>query len=121
MCSQLKTLIKAQLQDDIRTGDFDVGYVQNNSVVTLRSHEDIHEIWSTLSKGTKVILWCDGLRETSSKSSTSRKRKHQRGDDSEDDDSDAESSNTSKNKHEERDKEIQRLINSLYPSSNYST
>ena len=57
------------MQDDniIRTGDFDVGYVQNNSVVTLRSHEDIrvHEIWSTLSKGTKVILWCDGLREIS--------------------------------------------------------
>ena len=61
-----------------------------------------------------MTLSCDGLRETSRKSSTSRKQKHQRGDDSEDDDSGAESSCMSKkSKHEEKDKEIQSLIKDL--------
>ena len=31
-CCHLKTLIRAQLQGDIRTGYFDVGYIQNNCV-----------------------------------------------------------------------------------------
>ena len=89
-CSQLKTLIRAQLQEDIRTrGDFDVGYIQSNSVVTLRSSEDMQEIWNTLSKGTKVTLWCDGLRGSSS-NKNSRKRKQHKSDDSEDGDSGAE-------------------------------
>ena len=44
-CSQLKTLIRVQLQEDIRTrGNFDVGYIQSNSVVTLRSSEDMREV-----------------------------------------------------------------------------
>jgi hypothetical protein len=99
------------LQEDIRKGDFDVGYFQNYSVVTLRSPEDIQEIWSSLSKGTnftKVTLWCDG-----SSSRSSRKRKKQ--DDSEDDDSGAECSSKSrkKTKDEEKDKEIQKLIERL--------
>lgn len=41
-CSQLKTLIRAQLQEDIRTRrNFDVGYIQSKSVVILRSSEDM--------------------------------------------------------------------------------
>ena len=109
-CCHLKTLIRAQLQEDIHTGDFDVGYIQNNSVVTLRSPEDIQEVWSSLSRGTKVTLWCNGLRGTSSKSS--RKRKQQRGDDSEEDDSGAECSSKSrkKTKDEEKDQQVHRLI-----------
>ena len=57
-CYHLKSLIKAQLQEDIHKGDFDVGYIQNPSVVTLKSPEDMQEVWSSLSKGTKVTLWC---------------------------------------------------------------
>ena len=34
-------------------GNFDVGYVHNNSVITLRSSEDVREIWTTLNKRDK--------------------------------------------------------------------
>ena len=53
-CDQLKSVVRAQLQDDICTADFDVGYLQNNTVVSLRSPEDMQEIWSNIMKGTKV-------------------------------------------------------------------
>lgn len=125
-CYHLKSLIRAQLQEDIRKGDFDVGYIQNSSVVTLRSPEDMQEVWSSLSKGTKVTLWCDGLRGSASSSKSSRKRgKQQKQDDSEDEDSDAEPSSKSrkKTKNEEKDQEIQKLIEDLKSThnDNYTT
>ena len=103
-CSRLKSLIRAQLQEDIRMwGDFDVGYLQSNSVVTLRSSEDMQEIRSSFSKGTKVTLCCDVLRGSSSKSS--RRTKQQRSDDYENDNSETECS-TKKTKKEKKDEEI---------------
>ena len=111
-CSQLKSLIRAQLQEDIRMrGDFDVGYLQGNSVVTLRSSEDMQEIWSSLSEETKITLWCDGLCGPSS-SKSSRKRKQERSDDSENNFSGTECS-TKKTKEEEKDEDIQRLMGDL--------
>ena len=64
----------------------------------------MREVWATLSKGTKVTLWCDGLRGSSS---NNRKRKQHRSDDS-DDDSGAECSSKSrkKTKEEEKDEEV---------------
>ena len=35
-CYHLKSLIRAQLKEDIRKGDFDVGYIQNSSVTVLK-------------------------------------------------------------------------------------
>ena len=58
----LKSLIKAQLSDDL-VDRFDVGYVQNNKVVNLRSKEDIRDLMGSVQKGENVLLWCDGLRK----------------------------------------------------------
>ena len=40
-CLRLKFLIKAQLRDDIRK-NFDVGYQHNNSIVNIRSSDDVN-------------------------------------------------------------------------------
>ena len=67
----LKSLIKAQLSDDL-VDRFDVGYVQNNKVVNLRSKEDIRDLMGSVQKGDNVLLWCDGLQK---EKSTTHKRK----------------------------------------------
>ena len=59
---QLKQVISTQLAGDI-AGDFDVGYYQNSIVVSIRSPQDIQEIWNDIRKGSSVVLWCDGLSE----------------------------------------------------------
>ena len=40
-------------------------------MISILSAEDINEVWQELKKGSKVVLWCDGLTE----SDKSRKRK----------------------------------------------
>ena len=102
----LKTLIRAQLQGDIRSGDFDVGYLQNSSVVSLRSREDIQEVMSNAAKGTKVTLWCDGLQSISAVGNKAKKRKQQ--DDASSDESDSEP--RKKSKVEEKDDKIQKTF-----------
>lgn len=106
----LKTLIRAQLQGDIRSGDFDVGYLQNSSVVSLRSREDIQEVMSNAAKGTKVTLWCDGLQSVSAVGNKAKKRKQQ--DDASSDESDSEP--RKKSKVEEKDDKIQKIIQDLH-------
>ena len=59
-CLSLKSLIKAQLGEDILK-DFDIGYLHGNSVVNVRNSDDLQEVWSNVLKGTKVTLWCNGL------------------------------------------------------------
>ena len=46
-------------------------------VVSVRN-EDIAEIWANLRKGTSVMLWCDGLKQTAESASTSSSRKRKR-------------------------------------------
>ena len=63
-CSQLKTLIKAHLQEDVESAsEFDIGYLHNNSVINLRSGIDLQEVWHKLINGVELTLWCDGLRK----------------------------------------------------------
>ena len=59
-CSRLKALIRAQLREDITASEFDVGFISGTSVVSVRSEEDLAEIWSSQLKGDRVVLWCDG-------------------------------------------------------------
>ena len=62
----LKGAVRSQLQGEIsQTGDFDVRYLQGSSVVSIRSREDLLEIWAGLQKGGNTILWCNGLRKAS--------------------------------------------------------
>lgn len=60
-CVTLKALIKAQLKGDVEK-DFDIGYQHNNSVVSIRSADDLLEVWSNIRQGKNVTLWCDGLK-----------------------------------------------------------
>ena len=56
--------MKAQFSDDIvNCDDFDVGYISGiNANVTIRSREDLTEVWREVYKGSKIMLWCDGLK-----------------------------------------------------------
>ena len=69
---QLKMVIKEQLQDDL-VKEFDVGYYQSSTVVSIRSPQDLAEVWNDFKGGKKVTLWCDGLKEE--ESAKSRKKK----------------------------------------------
>lgn len=103
-CSLLKSLIRAQLREDISAYDFDVGYLNGASVVSIRNEDDLAEIWSSLLKGDKVTLWCNGLGRSSG---GSRREKA----DSDSDDSDI----VSKPKRKARDREdrVQEVLESL--------
>ena len=57
-CQDLKALIRAQPKQDI-ADDFDVGFLQGNTVVSIRSEEDLSAVWGSIKN---VTLWCDGLR-----------------------------------------------------------
>ena len=108
---KLKLLIRTQLHKDIVSGEFDVGYLQGSTVVSIRSSQDLLEIWNDVRKGTKTILWCNGLKEGNPKS---RKRKQA-------DDSDVDSDNdagktTSKRKRftpEAREKKVKETVSKL--------
>ena len=65
---KLKALIKAQLQKEVtQNGDFDVGYLQGSNIVSIRTKEDLLEIWASFQKGVSTILWCDGLKKACQK------------------------------------------------------
>ena len=58
----MKMLIREQLNEDIVTEDFDIGFVNGSSVIRIRNKEDLSDVWSALRKpGNKMTLWCDGL------------------------------------------------------------
>jgi hypothetical protein len=60
-CVTLKALIIAQLKDDIEK-EFDIGYLQGNSIINIRSSDDLLEVWASIRQGKNVVLWCDGLK-----------------------------------------------------------
>lgn len=60
-CKDLVNLIRTQFSQDIINGPFDVGFIQTNSAVSIRSSDDLLEIWEQAKKGKSVTLWCDGM------------------------------------------------------------
>ena len=40
--------VRDQLCSDVTEGNFDIGYLQSNTVFSIRSKEDLAEIWSSL-------------------------------------------------------------------------
>ena len=113
----LKELIKANLHDDIKSRDFDVGYMIGNEVIRVHTEEDLREMWGDLRKSSSTTLWCDGLIDeesgkASKSSNSSRKRKHV----ASDDESDGEPSRitkTQKRKKTETDAKVQEVVDSL--------
>lgn len=64
----LRNVIKSQLKSEVQqTKSFDVGYLQGNTVVSIRSREDLLEVWANIKKGDSVTLWCNGLNKSSHK------------------------------------------------------
>ena len=115
-CNQLRGLIKAQLEEDL-CDEFDVGYYQNNSVVTIRSADDISELWA---KGERLILWCNGLKFCSKGS------KHPRANEESDSDAEQCSKKAKKKKQrkesetEERVKEAMEELKQCHTKSGYT-
>lgn len=112
---ELKRTIKSQLQGDVRH-DFDVGYVSGNSVISIRNKADISELWADVQKGTKVVLWCDGLSGSKGK----QKRSLSVDDENESDEDHQEPGKKSVSKkkkrslaQEEREEEVQNTIDQL--------
>ena len=66
-CHELKFLIRAQLQEDMIKEDFDVGYLQNSTVISIRSTDDLLEVWENIRRGKNITLWCDGMKSASGK------------------------------------------------------
>lgn len=99
-CNALKALIKAQYGNEIRDS-FDIGYLSGTIVVNLRSSEDLRELWVSVLQGTKVNLWCDGLKAPG--------RKRQIGTDDSDDDAEevsvSKQANKKKRKKDSKDSE----------------
>ena len=93
----VKCLIKAQLSQDITEEDFDIGYLQGNTVVSIRSKADLDELWEGLRRGANTTLWCDGMSgEASQSTSLGRKRSAQ-------DDEEAEKNKDKKKKKKKDD------------------
>ena len=79
--NDLKDLIKMNLHDDIKCGDYDVGYMVGTAIIRVRTKEDLKEMWGDIKKSQCTTLWCDGLVDEesgesgkSSKSGCKRKR-----------------------------------------------
>lgn len=75
----VKRAIKSQLQGDIVAGEFDVGIVSGGNVISIRSEADVKEFWADIRMGRKAVLWCDGLKEKPTESTTSVKCKKRKG------------------------------------------
>ncbi len=61
---KLRRVIQLQLKSDIlQSKGFEVGYMQGSTVVSIRSQEDLSEVWANIKKGTIISLWCDGLKK----------------------------------------------------------
>ena len=93
--------------------EFDIGYIQNNTVVSLRS--PVQEVWSSIVKGDNVTLWCDGLHgKESPRGKSTKKRSNKSVVDDCDDDEDIEvTKKKKKKKSEEREKKVEDTMEQL--------
>lgn len=63
---KLQKEVRNQLTEEESQNKFDAGYLQGTDFVTVRNAEDLAEVWTSIKKGTNVILWCDGLKNMKS-------------------------------------------------------
>lgn len=113
--SQLRKVIKEQLQDDL-VKEFDVGYYEGSTVVSIRSPRDLAEVWNNLKAGKKVTLWCDGLKEEECGKNKKRKRVEVTVDSEESDEEEADfqkRSGNKKHKYKLKDKKLEKIVADL--------
>lgn len=102
----LKDEIRVQLSDEIKD-DFDVGYIQGCNLISVRTSQDVAEIWN----GREVTLWCDGLKI--SKSSKSLKRKHNELDSDEYSDEETDKKAPKKSKKAKKEEKVEEIVTEL--------
>ena len=108
---QLKHVILTQLTDDIIIrGDFDVGYYQASTIVSIRSPQDVREIWSDVKRGVKHVLWCDGLKESTTVASKTRKRSKKKDSESDSDEDVVETVTNKKKKQSRKDEKLEEIL-----------
>ena len=119
-CSKMKEAIRAQLPCDIIEGKFDIGFLQGNTVISIRNDQDITEVYNDIKRGIKVTLWCDGLKEPGTSSthcSSSKKRKQPQYRDTSSSESDdsllGKKRAKGRTKKESKDKQIEATIKEL--------
>ena len=96
---------------DITDDHFDVGFIQNTSAVSIRTNEDLSEIWEqVLNSGKSVMLWCDGMVIPST---NKRKRAASGVDDESDDDTDLKKSKKKKKTDTDREDRVEKIVQSL--------
>ena len=109
-CAAVKRLIKAQLSQDITEDDFDIGYLQGNTVVSIRSKADL-ELWEGLRKGFNTTMWCDGMNGPAAQnSSLGRKRSTQ---DDEEAQKNKEKKKKKKKDDESKEEKVEKTIQTL--------
>ena len=112
----LKDLIKTCLHDDIKSGDFDVGYMPGTNVIRVRTEEDLKEMWADIkkSKSQCTTLWCDGLfDDESGKSGKSGRKRKQAASDDESDNEAHQSKKICKKKKVDNEAKVQEIVDSL--------
>ena len=116
----LKEEIKLQIRDDIKD-NFDFGYIQGSNLISVRSSQDISEIWNCINKGKEVTLWCDGLNDSTS--SKPRKGKHIEVDLDEYSDDDSTRTMQKKSKKEQQEEKLEEIVTELKGKhgKNYTT
>ena len=64
MISSCSDFIRQQLNEEITPSDLEIGCITGKSVIRVRNGDNLSELWSDLGKpGSKVTVWCDGLKE----------------------------------------------------------
>lgn len=110
-CSALVTLIRAQLHEDITEEGFEIGYLKSNTVVTLRSKEDLCEVWESIKSGNSVMLWCDGMKTPKTTTASGSSKKRPLDIDSDDDNENKKSKR--KKKHEGKEEKVESILTDL--------
>lgn len=111
--------IRRQLGGDVIQGEFDVGFVSGNSVISISNPADLAEVWLDVNKGRKVVLWCDGLKSKSGSNTVTSKRRPTRESDEDETDEDTEVMQRGQKKRkknsaqEEREEKVQRTVQKL--------
>ena len=113
-CEQLKATIRHQFENDIVADDFDVGYVNGNNMISIRTSVDLLEIFSDMKSGVKVTMWCDGLQGGSTTKSKKRSRSRVQNENaSDEDDPFTQPVKKKKTAQEAREESVQAILEDL--------
>ena len=94
--------------------DFDVGYYQGSTVVSIRSRQDLTEVWNDVKAKKKVTLWCDGLKEEECPKNKKRKQAELDSEESDDEEADyRRKSGNKKRKYKLKDKRLEGIVADL--------